>query len=107
LISFIAIESLFLKGGMLMWIKPLVAFRQASIGSRISLIALWNGCFRMVMLTICHAWMIDPATVARKCDETSPVKTFLSNTLNKSFILLSVGWQVAARHRGFLGLAQV
>tara|TARA_Y100000296_G_scaffold65810_1_gene77606 strand:+ start:5096 stop:5245 length:150 start_codon:yes stop_codon:yes gene_type:complete len=49
---------------MLMWIKPLVAFRQASIGSRISLIALWNGYFRMVMLTICHAWMIHPATVA-------------------------------------------
>jgi hypothetical protein len=64
LISFIAIESPFLKGRMLMWIKPLVAFRQASIDSRIPLISLWNGYFHMVMLTICHAWMIDPATVA-------------------------------------------
>jgi len=64
LISFIAIESLFLKGGILMWIKSLVAFRQALIDSRIPLISLWNGSFRMVMLTICHAWMIDPATVA-------------------------------------------
>jgi len=49
---------------MLMWIKPLVAFRQASIGSQIPFISLWNGYFCMVMLTTCHAWMIDPATVA-------------------------------------------